>query len=315
MGIVFTRSSMVVNSEYVKCRSGLWLCSQRMTVELRHLRSFLAIAEEGNITRAAARLHVSQPALSRTLAQLERDLAVRLVDRSTHHLTLTEAGTAFAVTAGRAVRQSTMQSPRPARQSRHFDSDTTGAARPRRRDHAVVEGSSPTGGAIAAQQRAHRRPSRWSRRRGIGSWPHHRTLRSVGGHRRRAAHGRGALRASSRGREARVARRPLERDVDRQLDHRTTTLELWPQSSRPTLGPDLATLDDWLIAIATSAGVGVTPASTATCSLIRMSGSFPSAMRRPCPSCSHGRGTTPIRTRKRSSRTPSTRCACRAGWN
>ena len=44
----------------------------------------------------------------------------------------------------------------------------------------------------------------------------------------------------------------------------TTTLDLWPESARPTLGPDQATLDDWLIAIATSSGVGVTPASTAT---------------------------------------------------
>jgi DNA-binding transcriptional LysR family regulator len=44
----------------------------------------------------------------------------------------------------------------------------------------------------------------------------------------------------------------------------TTTLDLWPEAPRPTLGPDQATLDDWLIAIATSAGVGVTPASTAT---------------------------------------------------
>ena len=72
-------------------------------MELRHLRCFLAIAEHGNITRAAQRLHISQPALSRTLAQLERELAVHLVDRSTHHLTLTEAGSRFAITAKAAV--------------------------------------------------------------------------------------------------------------------------------------------------------------------------------------------------------------------
>lgn len=63
-----------------------------MTIELRHLRGFLAIAEEGNLTRAAARLHLTQPALSRTLQQLEAHLGVRLVDRSTHHLALTPAG-------------------------------------------------------------------------------------------------------------------------------------------------------------------------------------------------------------------------------
>ena len=74
-----------------------------MTVELRHLRCFLAIAEEANITRAAAVLHVGQPALSRTLRQLEEHLGVRLVDRSTHHLHLTEAGSAFRVRAASAV--------------------------------------------------------------------------------------------------------------------------------------------------------------------------------------------------------------------
>ncbi|WP_055558065.1 LysR family transcriptional regulator [Streptomyces sp. NBRC 110028] len=66
-----------------------------MTIELRHLRAFLAIAEEGNITRAAARLHLSQPALSRTLRQLEDHFGARLVDRSTHHLELTSGGRMF----------------------------------------------------------------------------------------------------------------------------------------------------------------------------------------------------------------------------
>ncbi|MFJ8079003.1 LysR family transcriptional regulator [Streptomyces sp. NPDC096205] len=66
-----------------------------MTIELRHLRAFLAIADEGNVTRAAARLHLGQPALSRTLRQLEDHLGARLVDRSTHHLRLTAEGRTF----------------------------------------------------------------------------------------------------------------------------------------------------------------------------------------------------------------------------
>ena len=44
----------------------------------------------------------------------------------------------------------------------------------------------------------------------------------------------------------------------------TTTLDLWPEPPRPTIGADLLTIDDWLIAIATSTGVGITAASTAT---------------------------------------------------
>jgi DNA-binding transcriptional LysR family regulator len=74
-----------------------------MTVELRHLRAFLAIAEEGTLTRAAVRLHLTQPALSRTLAQLEAHLGARLIDRSTHHLELTELGHAFRAKAFLAV--------------------------------------------------------------------------------------------------------------------------------------------------------------------------------------------------------------------
>ena len=79
------------------------LCFVRMTVQLRHLRAFLAIADEGNLTRAAGRLHLTQPALSRTLAQLEAHLGARLVDRSTHHLELTELGHTFRAKAFLAV--------------------------------------------------------------------------------------------------------------------------------------------------------------------------------------------------------------------
>ncbi|MFF7726528.1 LysR family transcriptional regulator [Streptomyces sp. NPDC008001] len=63
-----------------------------MDVELRHLKALAAIADEGTVTAAAARLHVTQPALSRTLAQLEARVGVRLVDRSSRHLDLTPAG-------------------------------------------------------------------------------------------------------------------------------------------------------------------------------------------------------------------------------
>jgi DNA-binding transcriptional LysR family regulator len=74
-----------------------------MTMELRHLRCFLAIAEQGTLTRAATRLHLTQPVVSRTLRQLEDHLGARLVDRSTHHLGLTAAGHAFRIRAASAV--------------------------------------------------------------------------------------------------------------------------------------------------------------------------------------------------------------------
>lgn len=64
-------------------------------MELRQLSGFVAVAEERNFCRAANRLHLSQPALSRLVKKLEVDLGVALFDRSTHHVDLTRAGHAF----------------------------------------------------------------------------------------------------------------------------------------------------------------------------------------------------------------------------
>ena len=64
-------------------------------MDLRILRYFLAVAEEGNITRAAERLHVSQPALSTQLAALEDELGHKLLERSARGITLTEKGLAL----------------------------------------------------------------------------------------------------------------------------------------------------------------------------------------------------------------------------
>ncbi|MCP5155568.1 MAG: LysR family transcriptional regulator [Ectothiorhodospiraceae bacterium] len=63
-----------------------------MGIELRHLAAFVAVAESLHFRRAAERLHVAQPALSRTIAQLEARLGARLVERSTRNVRLTEAG-------------------------------------------------------------------------------------------------------------------------------------------------------------------------------------------------------------------------------
>src|SRR5438105_3216803 len=65
---------------------------QVQAMERRHLRYFAAVVDAGNVSRAARRLHVAQPALSRQIQDLERDLACRLFDRIGRRVILTRVG-------------------------------------------------------------------------------------------------------------------------------------------------------------------------------------------------------------------------------
>ena len=65
------------------------------TMELRHLKYFAAVAEELSFRKAAQRLHVSRPALSKQIKDLEAELSVKLLDRDTVSVSLTKAGEIF----------------------------------------------------------------------------------------------------------------------------------------------------------------------------------------------------------------------------
>jgi DNA-binding transcriptional LysR family regulator len=83
-------------------------------MELRHLRYFVRVAEEENVSRAALKLHVSQPALSRQIRDLEEELGFPLLERGARSVRLTEAGRGF-LTEARAVLQRTEEAIHTAR--------------------------------------------------------------------------------------------------------------------------------------------------------------------------------------------------------
>ncbi|CAM5763262.1 LysR family transcriptional regulator [Bosea minatitlanensis] len=66
-----------------------------MAITLRQIQAFLAVTEQGTFTKAAERLHMAQPALSQLVRELERELGIRVLDRTTRRVELTEGGREF----------------------------------------------------------------------------------------------------------------------------------------------------------------------------------------------------------------------------
>ena len=222
-----------------------------MTMELRHLRCFLAIAQEGTLTRAATRLHLTQPVVSRTLRQLEDHLGVRLIDRSTHHLGLTAAGHAFdpaqlgvwPLRLGHAwsafgeltvslLRSWMQECPDVPLELRRIENRTAGLSRgevdaallrgpvttPGIRTEPLMEprfAAVPAGTPLAARSRL--------------------TLGDLAGY-----------------------------PVVLSTASGTTTSDLWPTSIRPEATIEVASTDEWLAAIAAGKAVGVTATATAS---------------------------------------------------
>ena len=75
-----------------------------MAIDLRHFRCFVAVAEELHFHRAARRLGVAQPALSRTIKNLEHALGVTLLDRSNRRVELSEVGKSFLIGCRESLR-------------------------------------------------------------------------------------------------------------------------------------------------------------------------------------------------------------------
>jgi len=82
----------IVNFYQLRC----FIDNKEGLMELRHLRYFVAVAQELNFTRAAEKLHTSQPSLSSQIRDLEQCVGVSLLERDKRKVTLTAAGEGFS---------------------------------------------------------------------------------------------------------------------------------------------------------------------------------------------------------------------------
>ncbi|MGW4745491.1 LysR family transcriptional regulator [Streptomyces sp. NPDC004290] len=237
-----------------------------MSIELRHLRCFLAIAEEASLTRAAARLHLTQPAVSRTLAALEQHLGTRLVDRSTHHLALTAEGRAFQDRAAAAL--ATFDAAVDPARLRH---------RPLRLGHAWSAFGPYTTPLLRRWQRAH--PETPLELLRVDDRTAGLARGEVDAALLRGTVDAPGLVTEELATEHRVAALPADHPLaDRarlalgelaaetvvlNTVSGTTTLALWPPDASPAGTLTVANTDDWLTAIAAGRGIGVSSASTA----------------------------------------------------
>lgn len=237
-----------------------------MAVDVRHLRAFLAIAETGTVTAAAAAVHITQPAMTRTLQQLEDHLGVRLVDRSTHHLRLTAAGEAFRVRATAAVGavaaalDPAQLASRPLRVGHAWSAlgrHTTPLIRRWERDHPDVplqllrvddRLAGLADGTVSAAILRDPEPTPGLRSERLMTEPRLAVVPS----------------------DSDLATRPRLRLAD--LADQTvsvntvsgmTRLTLWPAEIRPASVVEVTNTDDWLAIIASGRAVGVTVSSTA----------------------------------------------------
>ncbi|MFF8369163.1 LysR family transcriptional regulator [Streptomyces lydicus] len=237
-----------------------------MSIELRHFRCFLAIADTLSVTRAAERLHLTQPAVSRTLRQLEQQLGVRLVDRSTHHLALTPDGESFRDQAAIAV----TAFDRALRLARH-----TGW--PLRLGHAWSAAGTDTTALLRRWHEEH--PDTPLELLRIDDRTAGLARGDVDAALLRGEVRTPGLRTEQLTTEPRVAGLPADdplahraalslteladRTIALNIVSGTTTLDLWPPHARPSATLTIGNTDDWLAAITGGRAVGVTTSATA----------------------------------------------------